>query len=86
VVYPLGWTVNFPEKNLSLHLTAAVQNQEMPILGPGASIWEGLCRVTAVPIAVTSVSRKRLPIHGVAYMELVGYSSPAVKKRVGQGK
>jgi predicted secreted hydrolase len=86
VVYPLGWTVNFPEKNLSLHLMAAVQNQEMPILGPGASIWEGLCQVTAFPLVTFKDDRTMLPIRGVAYMELVGYSSPAVKKQVGQGK
>ncbi len=90
VSYPLGWTVNFPEKGLQLHLTAAVQNQEMPILGPGAGIWEGLCQVEAVQGPVLAPGETfRGPVKiipGVAYMELVGYSSPAVKKRVGQGK
>lgn len=68
VSYPLGWTVSFPDKNLTLSIKAVVQNQEMPILGPGAGIWEGLCRVESSANA-----------QGVAYMELVGYSSPAVK-------
>ena len=86
VTYPLGWDVSFPEKNLSLHLTAAVQNQEMPILGPGTGIWEGLCHVTAFPLVTYNDTRNLLPTRGVAYMELVGYSSPAVKKRIGQGK
>jgi len=29
VTYPLGWTVTFPEKSLTLHIKAKVQNQEM---------------------------------------------------------
>jgi len=74
VTYPLGWTVRFPEKNLSLHIIAKVQAQEMPILGPGAGIWEGMCSVIGWP------SSK--PIGGVAYMELVGYSSPAVSRQL----
>jgi len=91
VTYPLGWTVSFPDHNLSLHITAEVQNQEMPILGPGAGIWEGLCDVTAdvarftLPAAVSLADVQKyglsLQKHGVAYMELVGYSSPAVKKQ-----
>ena len=94
VTYPLGWTVGFPEKNLVLHITATVKNQEMPILGPGAGIWEGLCRVDAIHIVphVSASDRKKgltsfvveVPDKpsGVAYMELVGYSSPAVKKQM----
>jgi len=86
VTYPLAWTVDFPDKGLQLHLTAAVKNQEMPILGPGAGIWEGLCRVDAyqgpvlAPGEVFNGPVQHIP--GVAYMELVGYSSPAVKKQV----
>ena len=98
VTYPLGWTVTFPDHNLSLHIAAEVQNQEMPILGPGAGIWEGLCRVSATPHigligrgttgpTSTSLSAAVPTVSGVAYMELVGYGSPAVKaKVVGMGK
>ena len=118
VVYPLGWVVTFPEKGLVLQINAAVKNQEMPILGPGAGIWEGMCHVTGFDInsanmnsanmnsakglqtheisrsynsrtnsgTVTFESTLQANLTGVAYMELVGYSSPAVKKRVGQGK
>ena len=81
VTYPLGWTIKFPDKNLQLHITAEVQNQEMPILGPGAGIWEGLCDVSG--------SRKSTSVQDVAYMELVGYGSPAVKAKLvkrGKGK
>jgi len=93
VTYPLGWTVTFPDKNknLQLHITAEVQNQEMPILGPGAGIWEGLCRVMATPTNTVPYGQPNANLSadfatpGVAYMELVGYSSPAVKaKLVGQ--
>ncbi len=93
VTYPLRWTVEFPEKSLALHITAKVRSQEMPILGPGAGIWEGLCQVTAFHLPkITASDRKKgltdflieLPDKpsGVAYMELVGYSSPAVKEQV----
>ena len=85
VTYPLGWTVSFPEKSLQLHITAKVQNQEMPILGPGAGIWEGVCDVTAFwpPPRTGSASRYTfMDTSGIAYMELVGYSSPAVRGQV----
>ena len=92
VTYPLGWTVAFPDHNLNLHITAEVQDQEMPILGPGAGIWEGLCRVDAdvyrftVPSSYSLAEAQRygmsLRKHGVAYMELVGYGSPAVKGKL----
>ena len=90
VTYPLGWDVTFPEKNLSLHITAKVQDQEMPILGPGAGIWEGVCQVDRLRASFnadgtqTMVQESRSVKYnaGVAYMELVGYSSPAVKKQV----
>ena len=86
VTYPLGWTVTFPDKGLQLHVTAAVQSQEMPILGPGGGIWEGSCRVTGSQGPVlnpgeVSDGPVRL-VRGVAYMELVGYNSPAVKARM----
>ncbi len=93
VTYPLGWTVTFPDKGLQLHITAKVQNQEMPILGPGAGIWEGVCDVNAYQGPVLAPGQVfRGPVSqilGVAYMELVGYGSPAVKAqmaRSGAGK
>lgn len=97
VTYPLGWDVTFPEKNLTLHITAEVQDQEMPILGPGGDIWEGLCRVDAFhfPKLIAGDKKKGTtdflieipdkPV-GVAYMELVGYGSVGVKKQVRLGK
>ena len=88
VVYPLGWTVTFPEKSLQLYITAKVQNQEMPILGPGAGIWEGVCDVTSFIAGFSSTGRFADGSfmggsNGLAYMELVGYSSPAVRGQAG---
>jgi predicted secreted hydrolase len=88
VTYPLGWTVTFPDKNLQLHITADVQDQEMPILGPGAGIWEGLCHVMATEVQAgpnkpsTADVGASFATPGVAYMELVGYGSPAVKAKI----
>ena len=100
VTYPLAWKVYFPERKVTLVMKAAVQNQEMPILGPGSGIWEGMCYVQAfrgplaAQVAAAATDRKtysfapyanagkdQLP-RGFAYMELVGYSSPAVKKQM----
>ncbi len=105
VTYPLAWTVTFPTKDLTLHIGAAVQDQEMQILGPGGGIWEGSCDVTArkmqkmIVTADTGTSPQNphagtrprggqglrklsQPTSGVAYMELVGYNSPAVRRQV----
>ena len=90
VKYPLGWRLDFPEKGLQLDITAAVANQEIPILGPGGGIWEGSCDVDAfqkVPATGTIFAGRRVEhILGVAYMELVGYNSPAVKAKLLQRK
>ncbi len=83
VTYPLGWLVTFPDHGLRLQITAKVQNQEMPILGPGAGIWEGLCDVRA---EVLGLGIRQPSVEGVAYMELVGYGSPAVRKMVVGGE
>ena len=80
VSYPLAWTVAFPDHRLSLHITTAVKDQEMPILGPGSGIWEGACDVAAYRQSGmhNGTSYVQL-VPGTAYMELVGYGSPAVK-------
>lgn len=89
VTYPLGWTVTFPEKGLQLHIAAALQNQEMPILGPGGGIWEGACRVDGLYARYDALGRQQetfavRTVAGTAYMELVGYNSPAVKKQMAE--
>lgn len=87
VTYPLGWTVTFPEKGLQVHITAAVKDQEMPILGPGGGIWEGACQVNGLYARYDAQGRQQetfavRSVVGTAYMELVGYNSPAVKKQM----
>lgn len=83
VSYPLAWTVAFPDHNLSLRITTRVKNQEMPILGPGSGIWEGTCDVAAMPLRTPVPGVVSMPaLLGTAYMELVGYGSPAVKAQM----
>ncbi len=80
VLYPLAWTVAFPDHNLRLRITTKVSDQEMPILGPGSGIWEGACDVAAQRLIGPHNGWNPLPrVNGTAYMELVGYGSPAVK-------
>ncbi len=88
VTYPLAWTVAFPDHHLRLHITADVQNQEMQILGPGSGIWEGSCHVEWED-ALLSKDGTLFPTQyrdiigvGSAYMELVGYNSPAVRRQM----
>jgi predicted secreted hydrolase len=100
VTYPLRWDVDLPEMQLNLKIAADPIAQEIPILGPGGSIWEGHCSVVATkpipsakpytpPFVERSASMPPLykaiqpgVISGVAYMELVGYNSPAVKAQL----
>lgn len=83
VSYPLAWTVAFPDHNLRLRITTTVQNQEMPILGPGSGIWEGACDVAAYRQSGMHKSTSYVQfVPGTAYMELVGYGSPAVKAQM----
>ncbi|BDI33261.1 carotenoid 1,2-hydratase [Capsulimonas corticalis] len=76
VKYPTAWTVDFPEQKLHLKIQGDIQAQEIPILGPGGSIWEGSCAVSG---ARRLENGTRVPVFGSAYMELVGYNSPATK-------
>ena len=85
VVYPLKWHVLFPDHHLALDVTAAVLNQEMPILGPGGGIWEGSCRVSGFKHTM-GLHGAPAPVTGTAYMELVGYNSPAVKRQMAKLK
>ncbi|MGO8671798.1 MAG: lipocalin family protein [Capsulimonadaceae bacterium] len=76
VAYPLRWKIRFPSRGIAIRITPDANSQEMPILGPGGSIWEGSCHVTAMYF------RTRHAVNGVAYMELVGYGSPVMRKRL----
>jgi len=83
VSYPLAWSVFFPDHRLILRITTTVQNQEMPILGPGSGIWEGACDVAAYRQSGMHNGTSYIQlVPGTAYMELVGYGSPAVKAQM----
>ena len=71
VSYPLKWTVTFPDQHVTLNISPYMSDQEMPVLANGGAIWEGACPVDSY---VNGVS-----VPGVAYMELVGYNSPAIR-------
>ncbi len=79
--YPLQWTIRFPDWHEEVDVHAAVPDQEMPVLANGGAIWEGTVAVrgTTTPAAgQTPPSASQ----GTAYMELVGYGSPAVKRQM----
>lgn len=64
-VYPLAWSVKIPAKNISLNLTARIENQEM--LFGSINYWEG-------PLLVSGFFGGK-KVNGVGFMELVGYPS-----------
>lgn len=72
ISYPLRWTLEFPDNNITLQISPAIEDQEMAVISGSDSIWEGDCSVSAKEANGAAVG-------GVAYMELVGYNSPAVK-------
>ncbi len=63
--YPMTWTIDIPEKRISLNVRALLKDQEM-IYGT-INYWE-------CPIEVEGMV-KRKKVKGVGYMELVGYPS-----------
>lgn len=63
--YPMTWTIDIPEKRISLNVRALLKDQEM-IYGT-INYWE-------CPVEVEGTV-KRKKVKGVGYMELVGYPS-----------
>ena len=77
-LYPMKWRVTFPDQHMWLNIEAAVNDQEMPILGQGKSaIWEGTVKVESGIIAAPGSMIRMLAIPGVGYMELVAYKKQA---------
>ncbi len=76
--YPMKWRVTFPDQHTWLNVAADVDDQEMPILGPGKSaIWEGSVKVESGIIPAPGSMIRMLAIPGVGYMELVAYKKQA---------
>ena len=69
-VYPAGWRIEVPSRQLAITLTPTVANQELDTRPTtGVVYWEGSQQVSA-----TKAGR---PLSGEAYVELTGYA-PAV--------
>ena len=64
-VYPLDWDVTIPTLDWTLHVRAAVDDQEMPNVMQ--NYWEGAVTVTG--------TRGTTPVQGVGYVELTGYAT-----------
>lgn len=63
--YPVEWKIDLPSKQISLHLTTPVDNQEL-VSSTTGSYWEG-----AVRYAGTEAG---MPVGGVGYLEMTGYA------------
>ena len=66
VVYPSGWKVNVPSRDIELTITPVMSDQELDTRGSTMIVyWEGACRVNG--------GVENRPAGGRAYVELVGY-------------
>jgi len=74
ISYPLGWTISFPDRKMSLHVQTSVQDQTIPTLGMGGEIWEGDVQADG--------AEQGSPVTGKGFMELVGYKSPGTRRWV----
>jgi predicted secreted hydrolase len=62
VRYPVAWQITIPELDLTLRVTARIQNQEFNL---GLRYWEGAVSVTG--------TKSSDNVAGVGYLELAGY-------------
>lgn len=69
LIYPMEWAVAAPGLGLELRVTAVLDNQEMPIIGPLRAIWEGACRVSGIDYGTRS------RVTGKGFVELAGYAA-----------
>ncbi|MEO6393207.1 MAG: lipocalin family protein [Pyrinomonadaceae bacterium] len=65
-IYPSSWELSVPSLGLELSVTPVMADQELDTRGSTMIIyWEGAC--------VVAGSQNGAPVHGKAYVELVGY-------------
>ena len=66
-VYPSGWDISLPEKDIRLKVMPLVKDQEL-ITSKSTQVtyWEGACRVSG------KIGKMR--VKGSAYVELAGYA------------
>jgi predicted secreted hydrolase len=66
-VYPSGWKVTLPSRNISLSLTPALRDQELVTTqSTGVAYWEGAVRISG--------QANGKPVTGQGYVELTGYA------------
>jgi predicted secreted hydrolase len=63
VLYPVGWKIAIPGRNISLTLSPLFENQELTVFGGKMRYWEGSVSVTGSPGS------------GTGYLELTGYAN-----------
>lgn len=65
-VYPSGWSVKVPSRQIDLVVEPVLKDQELDTRGSTMIVyWEGACRVSGTVDGI--------PVSGRAYVELVGY-------------
>ncbi|MEJ7619106.1 MAG: lipocalin family protein [Pyrinomonadaceae bacterium] len=65
-IYPSGWRLEVPRRQIDLQITPTLKDQELDTRGTTMIVyWEGSCQVTG--------TRDNQPATGRAYVELVGY-------------
>jgi predicted secreted hydrolase len=68
-IYPSGWTLSIPGRNITLHVEPVFEDQELA--GPrslGVVYWEGAVTVSG--------SKDGRAVKGKGYVELTGYAGP----------
>ncbi len=72
-VYPMGWKISLPQKQLTLTLTPTFKDQELHTSQiNNVTYWEGSCQVSG--------SYKTQPVNGQAYVEMTGYAKAFEEK------
>jgi predicted secreted hydrolase len=64
-VYPAGWAVSVPARQVELRVSTPLENQELFTSGAGIAYWEGLVDVTG--------TARGARITGRGYLEMTGY-------------
>jgi predicted secreted hydrolase len=70
VTYPARWKLSVPSRDLSLELTPALANQELPV---SVRYWEGSVRLSG--------THEGQPVQGRGYVELTGYADAPRRER-----
>jgi len=66
-IYPSGWNISLPEKNIQLKVVPLVKDQELITTeSTRVTYWEGACKVSG------KIGKKK--VKGSAYVELTGYA------------